>query len=77
MYLSDIVFIDEGNPKKIGHLINYFKCRSISAAIKKIQQYQQKAPSFQKVSSIQVTTPQTNEKCHTDKLRTPVHTCHP
>lgn len=55
MYLSDLVFIEEGNPKKIGPygLINYFKCRSISATIKKIQQYQQKGYCLTKVDAIQ------------------------
>jgi len=52
MYLSDLVFIEEGNPNKIGDLINYSKCRAISGAIKKIQQYQQKGPALQKVQSI-------------------------
>jgi len=56
MYLSDLVFIEEGNPKKFqpDDLINYYRCKLISTAIKKIQQYQHGSYALEKVESIQV-----------------------
>lgn len=56
MYLSDLVFIEEGNQKRLGpdKLINYYKCRLVSASIKKIQQYQQKGYAFEEVKAMQV-----------------------
>jgi len=58
MYLSDMVFIEEGNPTKITlgdkTLYNFFKCRSIAAAIKKIQQYQPIGYALERLESIQV-----------------------
>eukprot|EP01127_Copromyxa_protea_P024306 TRINITY_DN947_c0_g2_i1.p1 TRINITY_DN947_c0_g2~~TRINITY_DN947_c0_g2_i1.p1 ORF type:complete len:1349 (+),score=267.90 TRINITY_DN947_c0_g2_i1:516-4049(+) len=55
MYLSDLVFIEEGNQKRLGpnKLINYYKCRLVSASIKKIQQYQQKGYAFDEVKIMQ------------------------
>jgi hypothetical protein len=56
MYLSDLVFTEEGNPKRVGphKLINYAKCRHVSAIIKKIQQYQQKGYAFEEIKIMQV-----------------------
>lgn len=41
MYLTDLTFIEEGNPDMIGALINFDKRRRIASVIKDIQQYQQ------------------------------------
>jgi son of sevenless-like protein len=40
MYLTDLTFLEEGNPDKIGELINFDKRRRVAAVIKEIQQYQ-------------------------------------
>eukprot|EP01127_Copromyxa_protea_P017283 TRINITY_DN5244_c0_g1_i2.p1 TRINITY_DN5244_c0_g1~~TRINITY_DN5244_c0_g1_i2.p1 ORF type:complete len:866 (+),score=149.55 TRINITY_DN5244_c0_g1_i2:1091-3688(+) len=40
MYLSDILFTDEGNKDIVKGQINYYKCQLISECIKKIKQYQ-------------------------------------
>ena len=40
-YLTDLTFIDEGNPDKIEGLFNWSKRKLIYNVISKIQQYQQ------------------------------------
>jgi len=40
MYLTDLTFIEEGNPDLIGELFNFDKRRRIATVIKEIQQYQ-------------------------------------
>jgi len=43
MYLTDLTFIEDGNPNNIGGgLINFFKRRQISAVIQEIQQVRTK-----------------------------------
>lgn len=46
MYLSDILFTNEGNPDYINGLINFFKCVKCSETIKRIKQYQLKGYNF-------------------------------
>ncbi len=41
VYLSDLVFIDEGNSDTVGEMVNFTKCVKISAVVREIQQYQQ------------------------------------
>lgn len=43
MYLTDLMFTDSGNPDFLPgtRLINYHKCRLVSAVIQDVQQYQQ------------------------------------
>lgn len=38
--LSDLTFIEEGNPDEISNLINFSKCRQIAAVIRKICEFQ-------------------------------------
>lgn len=59
MYLTDIVFIEEGNPKQIPgtNLINYHKCRLVANAVRKIMTYQQMGYAFKKVPEICVCLP--------------------
>jgi son of sevenless-like protein len=59
MYLTDLVFIEEGNPKKVAgtSLINYGKCRLVAGAVKKIQNYQQMGYNFKRLPQIQVNNP--------------------
>jgi len=56
MYLTDLVFIEEGNPKKVAgtSLINYGKCRLVAGAVKKIQNYQQMGYNFKRLPQIQI-----------------------
>lgn len=55
MYLTDLMFIDEGNKDMINGLINFSKYRQISETIKKIKQYQLKGyENLTKVPELQV-----------------------
>ena len=40
MYLTDLTFIEDGNPDKVGHMINFVKRRLYANVIREIQQYQ-------------------------------------
>jgi son of sevenless len=40
-FLSDVTFIDDGNPKMLKSKINFVKCRKLAAVIRDIQVYQQ------------------------------------
>lgn len=41
MYLTDLTFIEEGNPDTIdGGLINFYKCERVAEVLKSIQFYQ-------------------------------------
>eukprot|EP01102_Stenamoeba_stenopodia_P022968 TRINITY_DN9768_c0_g3_i1.p1 TRINITY_DN9768_c0_g3~~TRINITY_DN9768_c0_g3_i1.p1 ORF type:complete len:1216 (+),score=300.44 TRINITY_DN9768_c0_g3_i1:210-3857(+) len=54
MYLTDLTFIEDGNPNNIGNgLINFFKRRQISAVIHEIQQCQQTPYCLESVPQIQ------------------------
>lgn len=53
-YLTDLIFIEDGNPNLIeGGLINWFKRKCLAQVIKEIQQYQQKPYCFEEVHFIQ------------------------
>lgn len=41
MYLSDLTFIEDGNPDLIGNLINFQKREMVSKVIIELQVYQQ------------------------------------
>jgi hypothetical protein len=51
-YLTDITFIEDGNPDYIKGLINYRKRELVFLVIREIQQYQQKRYSYELVDSI-------------------------
>ena len=53
MYLTDLTFIEDGNPDKIGDLHNFSKRIFVSNVIQEIQQYQQAPYILTPVSSIQ------------------------
>lgn len=54
IYLTDLTFIETGNPDKIqGGLINFGKRRKIAAVIMEIQQYQQQPYNLNQVAYIQ------------------------
>lgn len=40
VHFQDLVFIEDGNPDNLGHLINWRKCKFMSSIIKLIQYYQ-------------------------------------
>ena len=44
LYLSDLTFIDEGNPNEINGLINFSKRMLLYEVIQQVQQYQQGFP---------------------------------
>lgn len=51
-YLTDITFIEDGNPDYSHGLINYRKRELVYTVIQEIQQYQQKAYSFELMDGI-------------------------
>jgi len=53
VYLSDLTFIEDGNPNMYNGLINFRKRRLVCAVIQEIQQYQLKPYHFLKVPDIQ------------------------
>jgi len=53
MYLSDLVFIEDGSADKIDGLINFRKRRLVAQQIEEIQQFQQIPYNFAVVDSIQ------------------------
>jgi hypothetical protein len=53
MYLSDLVFIEDGSPDKVDGLINFRKRRLIAQQIEEIQQFQLKPYNFILIDSIQ------------------------
>ncbi|KAJ5075568.1 ras guanine nucleotide exchange factor i-related [Anaeramoeba ignava] len=53
VHLTDLTFIEDGNPDFIGNLINFSKRLQISKVIRNIQQYQQKGYELQPVHQIQ------------------------
>ena len=52
MYLTDLTFIEDGNPDKVGDLPNFFKRRLIANVIAEIQQYQQTPYQLEEAASI-------------------------
>ena len=53
IYLTDLTFIEDGNPDKIGNLPNFFKRRLVSNIIEEIQQHQQTPYCVAPVKEIQ------------------------
>lgn len=51
-YLTDITFIEDGNPDYINGLINYRKRELVYTVIREIQQYQQMAYTFEYIDNI-------------------------
>lgn len=54
IFLTDLTFIEEGNPNRIEELINFAKRRKIANVIREIQQYQQIPFVFEAVERMQV-----------------------
>lgn len=52
MYLTDLTFIDDGNPDQLNGLINFRKRDLTYSIISEIQQYQNLGYNFQENSSI-------------------------
>lgn len=54
MYLSDVLFTEEGNPDRVrGDLINYKKCMMLADTFKRVKQYQLLGYNFTLVQQIQ------------------------
>eukprot|EP00727_Mastigamoeba_balamuthi_P014223 m51a1_g9423 hypothetical protein (1866) ;mRNA; f:376541-383341 len=53
LYLTDLTFIEEGNPTMVGNLVNFNKCRLLAAVIMEIQTYQQTPYCLEPVPWIQ------------------------
>ena len=53
MYLTDLIFIDQGNKDNLNSLINFYKRRLISETIREVQQFQQQAYNLEPVTKIQ------------------------
>jgi hypothetical protein len=53
MYLSDLTFIDEGNPSKVDGNINYTKWRQAARVIQKIRKNQRAVYNFKPVDLLQ------------------------
>ena len=49
-YLTDLTFIEDGNPDYIQGLINYRKRELVYSVIREIQQYQQESYTFELVN---------------------------
>jgi len=65
VYLSDLTFIEEGNPDKIGHLINFEKCILLFNGIREIMTYQQQPYNIRlipKIASLLKKLPTKNDK---------------
>lgn len=52
MYLTDLTFIEEGNPDYINGLINFGKRKLVYTVISSVKQYQQAAYNLQPVYQI-------------------------
>jgi len=53
MYLTDLTFIEDGNPNMHGKLVNFFKRQLVSEVISNIQQYQQTPYNLEPVKFLQ------------------------
>merc|ERR1711862_578538 len=64
-YLTDLVFIADGNPDKIGNRINFVKHKFVYNVVARIQTYQTVVYNLEEVDSIQqflLSLPQLDEK---------------
>ncbi|KYQ90273.1 Ras guanine nucleotide exchange factor [Tieghemostelium lacteum] len=53
VHLSDLTFIEEGNPDRLENgFVNFFKCRMVAEVIKEIHQYQQQPYNLVAISDI-------------------------
>jgi hypothetical protein len=52
VYLTDLTFIDDGNPDFIAGLINFTKRKLVYTVVEKVKQYQQSAYNLQPVYQI-------------------------
>lgn len=52
LYLSDLTFIEDGNPKEINSKINFIKCRKLAQLIRSLQTYQQTSYRLQIVPEL-------------------------
>lgn len=52
LYLSDLTFIEDGNPKEINSKINFIKCRKLAQLIRSLQTYQQTPYRLQIVTEL-------------------------
>jgi son of sevenless len=52
LYLTDLTFIEDGNPKYIDGLINFEKCRLFSNMIRNLQLYQNLRFNFEKCTDL-------------------------
>jgi len=53
VHLSDLTFIEEGNPDKLENgFVNFFKCRMVAEVIKEVQQFQQQPYNLTAVNEI-------------------------
>ena len=53
MFLSDLTFIDEGNPSKVENLINYSKWQQTARVLQKIRKFQMVEFSFKPLEILQ------------------------
>lgn len=53
VYLSDLVFIEDGNPDDVNGMINFYKRSLVRTVIESIVQYQKSAPNFLLVPRVQ------------------------
>ncbi len=52
--LSDLTFIEDGNPGEIDKLVNFSKCRQLSAVIRKMLEFQNAPYNLISVPFVQV-----------------------
>lgn len=52
LYLTDLTFIEDGNPKMINNKFNFMKCRKFSMVIRDLQTYQQTPYNFIEVKEL-------------------------
>ena len=52
VYLLDLTYMEDGNPNKIGNLINFSKRRLIHTLIREVQQYQDQPFNFKVVDDL-------------------------
>lgn len=53
VHLTDLVFIEEGNPRMVGPRINFVRHKLVASAITSVQRYQKIPPNLTKVDVIQ------------------------